>query len=273
MTSRLRERRKTGSRTPSIVRGSAPAAGVAERPVTEHGARRSGVAGWRFISGMIVLGMLVVIFLFFSANIFYIHGIGVAGLKYISKEEVFALSGIANMHIFWIDPQEVRKNILRSPTIADATVTVGWPPNMVQIAIQEREPALVWEQASVPVWLDIQGRVMNMREDRSDLLRVVSDVSDGPLGVNVQIGVDIVTGALQLKALRNNITDLRYDPIKGLGYADGRGWMAWFGTGTEMPEKLGTYEAIVSNLQGRGIHPTEVNVVDPDAPFYCCEGR
>jgi cell division septal protein FtsQ len=270
MTSRLRERRKASTRTPSIVR---PIGGTGERPVTEHGTRRIGFAGWRFISGIIVLGMLVVLFLFFSTNLFYVHGIAVGGLKYMTKEEVFTLTGIANMHIFWVDPQDVRKNILRSPTIADATVTVGWPPNMVQVIIQEREPALIWVQSGVTVWLDIQGRVMNLREDRPELLRVSSDVNDGPLGPNVQVGVDIVTGALQLKALRSNITELRYDPAKGLGYADGRGWMAWFGTGTEMPEKLRTYEAIVNSLAARGIHPAEVNVVNPDAPYYCCEGQ
>jgi POTRA domain, FtsQ-type len=273
MTSRLRERRKAGSRTPSIVRGPVAASGALERPAAQHGARRAGFAGWRIISGMIVIGLLVVVVLFFSANIFYVHGIAVGGLKYMTKEEVFALTGIANMHVFWVDPQEVRKNILRSPTIADATVTVGWPPNMVQVIVQEREPALVWVQSSVPVWLDIQGRVMSLREDRPDLLRISSNVTDGPLGPNVQVGVDIVTGALQLKALRPNITELRYDPTNGLGYADGRGWLAWFGTGTDMPEKLLIYDAIVNNVVSRSVHPAEINVMNPDNPVYCCEGQ
>lgn len=273
MTSRLRERRKAGSRAPSIVRGPAVTPGVGERVVAQHGAQRSGFAGWRVLSAMMVIGLLVVVVLFFSANIFYVHSVSVGGLKYMTKEEVFALAGIANMHIFWVDPQEVRKNILRSPTIADASVQVGWPPNMVQISIQEREPALIWEQSGVAVWLDIQGRVMNLREDRPDLLRIDSDVEDGPLGPNVQMDVNIVTGALQLKALRSNITELKYDPGKGLGYDDGRGWKVWFGTGTDMPEKLLIYETIVKNVQARNVHPTEIDMMNPDAPVYCCEGQ
>jgi cell division septal protein FtsQ len=220
-----------------------------------------------------VIGLMVVLFLFFSASLFYVHSVSVGGLRYMTKEEVFALSGIANMHIFWVDPQEVRKNILRSPTIADANVQVGWPPNMVQIIIQEREPALIWQQSGVSVWLDIRGRVMNMREDRPDLMRVISSVDDGPLGPNTQVDVGVVTGALQLKALRPNITELKYDPDKGLGYADGRGWQVWFGTGADMPDKVNIYEALVQNLQSRGIHPTEFNMVNPDAPVYCCEGQ
>ncbi len=40
------------------------------------------------------------------------------------------------------------------------------------------------------------------------------------------------------------------------------------GTGTDMPEKVLIYNAIVGNLQARGIIPNEINVANPDAPFY-----
>jgi hypothetical protein len=268
MTSRLRERRRAG-RTPGILRtpvtGGVDAA-AAERPIG-HSARR-GMGSWRVFSAMIVLSLIGLLALFFIAPFFYIHTIAVGGLRYVSKEEVFALSGIANTHVFWIDPEEVRRSVLRSPTIADATVTIGWPPNMVQIIVREREPAVIWEQASVPAWVDVQGRVMQQREDRTDLVRIVSDDSEGPIGQNVLIPLDIVTGALQLKALRPNIEVLRYNAEKGLGYQDGRGWQAWFGVGTNMPERLTIYESIVENLVSRGITPGEVNVVNPDAPYY-----
>lgn len=267
MATRLRERRR-GGRAPGILR---PDAGqVVERPV-QHGARVQS-ANWRLFSGLIVAALLLVLAMFFAAPIFYIHSIAVGGLRYTTKEEVFALTGIANTHIFWVDAEEVRRNILRSPTIADARVTVGWPPQMVQVIIQEREPALVWEQAGVATWLDVQGRVMRLREDRPDLLRIQSNVEDGPVGPNVQLPLEVVTGALQLKALRPNIETLRYDPALGLGYQDGRGWEAWFGTGTDMPEKLKIYETVVDNLLARGITPTRMDVGNPDAPYYCCRG-
>ena len=35
-----------------------------------------------------------------------------------------------------------------------------------------------------------------------------------------------------------------------------------------MPEKLLIYEAIVENLVARQIVPSEMNVVNPDAPYY-----
>lgn len=265
MALRMRERRRA-TREPGVLRGAV--ATPTSTPVVQHGAQRGGV-NWRIFSGMIAASLSLILALFFALDVFYIHSIAVGGLRYTTKEEVFALANIANLHVFWVDPDEVRRNILRSPTIADAQVVVGWPPNMVQIVIQEREPAVVWEQAGVAVWVDIQGRVMRQREDRPDLVRVVVDSSvEGPLGPNVAVPLDAVTGALQLKSLRPNIDVLRYNPYKGLGYQDGNGWEGWFGTGTDMPMKLVVYETLVRNLMTRGIQPREVNVVNPDAPFY-----
>lgn len=239
----------------------------------QHGVRERDFLGWRIVSGLIIIGLGAVLFLFFSANVFYIHSISVGGLKYLTKEEVFALADIADTHIFWADPAVIRQNILRSPSIADAEVHVGWPPNAVQIVVEERQPALIWEQAGVATWIDLQGRVMLLREDRPDLMRIVAENdADGPPGPNMKLETDIVTGALQLHSLFPNLNRLRYHPEKGLGYNDERGWDVWFGTGTNMPEKILVYDAIVKNLLGRGIQPAEINVANPHAPYYSVAG-
>jgi hypothetical protein len=138
---------------------------------------------------------------------------------------------------------------------------------MVQIVITEREPALVWEQSGTATWIDLQGRVMRQREDRPDLMRVsVDDSVAGAVGASVE--QEIVSGAVQLQSLLPGISVLRYHPDKGLGYNDQRGWQAWLGTGTNMPEKVLIYNAIVNSLLARGVLPTEISVADPDAPYF-----
>ncbi|MBZ0288408.1 MAG: FtsQ-type POTRA domain-containing protein, partial [Anaerolineae bacterium] len=227
-----RQRRRATGRTPGIWQGNLESAD--DRPAVQHGVRGRVFVSWRLFSALIILILILVLWLFFSADLFYVHSVAVGGLQYLTKEEVFALSDIANMHIFWIDPQTVRQAILRSPTVADARVEVGWPPNMVQIIVEERQPALVWEQAGVATWIDLQGRIMQQREDRPDLLRIsrVPAVGEAPapLGPNDRLDANIVNGALQLKSLYPNVTVLRYHPDKGLGFGDAGGWEAWFGT-------------------------------------------
>jgi hypothetical protein len=235
----------------------------------------------RWASAIIVLALLGVLFLLFTRDIFFIHEISVGGTKYLTPEEIFERSGLATMHIFWVDPAAIAKNLEQDPAIANADVAVGWPPNMVQITITEREPALIWEQGGQRVWVDVRGRVMAQRRDL-DLIRVVvappaKIVHPGPcplqgmdevLGPGSCIDGDIVAGAIQFKALYPTVNDLVYDPAKGLGYRDGRGWLLWFGNGDYIATKMAVYNTIVENTYGKGIKLVEVNVANPDAPYY-----
>jgi cell division septal protein FtsQ len=267
MTSKMRETRRS-TRTPAIWRGRLSP--EVERTPVQHGARGRVRISWRIVSGMMVLSLLVVLALFFTSDAFYVHSIAVGGLRTMTSNEIFTLTNVTSLHIFWVDPDQVRADVLRSPTIADAEVRIGWPPNMVQIIITEREPALVWEQAGQATWIDLQGRVMRQREDRAGLLRVsVDGVLSGPVGATVD--PDIVTGAVQLQTLLPNASLLRYHPDKGLGYNDQRGWEVWFGTGSDMAEKVLIYNAMIVDFQDRGYFLREFNLVNPDAPFLCCK--
>ena len=108
---------------------------------------------------------------------------------------------------------------------------------------------------------------MKQRENRPDLLTVQVDSSvTGAVGPAIDQA--IVTGAIQLQSLLPGVKVLRYHPDKGLGYNDQRGWEAWLGTGDNMAEKVLVYNAIVASLQARSIVPNEINVDDPDAPYY-----
>jgi hypothetical protein len=227
---------------------------------------------WRVFSGMLAALLLLVLALMFASETFYVTDLAISGLETISAREVAELSGVERMHLFWLDPEQITAALLQSPAIARAQVMVNFPPQGVQIVIQEREPALVWEQAGVASWVDVQGRVMRQREDRPDLLRVAADpLLEGEVGE--ALDVDIVTGALQLHQLLPDVPTLRYHPDRGLGYNDPRGWAIWFGTGTTMPDKYVVYTAVVQDLLARGVVFQELNISDPNAPVYCCRGN
>jgi hypothetical protein len=236
----------------------------------------------RWFSGLLVVLLLIVVYLFLTRDTFFIHQIGVGGTHYLTPPEIFERSGLANMHIFWVDPAAVEAKLEVDPAIANASVEVGWPPQMVQITITEREPALVWEQAGQRVWVDVRGRVMAMRQDVSTLVRVIVEKPskdphfgkcplmgmDEVMGPGSCIDPDIVAGVIQFKALYPNVTDMVYDPAKGLGYHQGGGWLLWFGNGSEIVVKMALYNKIIESIMAQGRTPIEINVADPDAPFY-----
>lgn len=222
----------------------------------------------RMLSAIILLSLAVVLVMIFQSDTFYVHHIEVGGLTYLTAEEVFGLSDVTNLHLFWVDPTEVREGVLRSPSVADADVSVAWPPHGVQIEVRERAPAVIWEQAGVRTWIDVRGRVMQQRIDLEGLLLISVEGSDMPVGPNVVIPQDVVDGALQLHTLLPTLEALIYDPVEGLGYQDPRGWRVWFGAGTAMPARLNVYNAIVADLEQRDIYPEMIDVGDTNAPYY-----
>ncbi|MFC1960628.1 hypothetical protein ACFLYO_07950, partial [Chloroflexota bacterium] len=117
-------------------------------------------------------------------------------------------------------------------------------------------------------WIDVRGRVMQQRSDLENMLRVVVEGVDAPVSASVVIPQEVVDGALQLRLLQPDRDVLIYDPEQGLGYQDSRGWRAWFGSGTEMVAKENVYNAIVADLQARGIQPEFIDVGDMNAPYY-----
>lgn len=270
MTSTTRNRRdkRRAERTETVL---VPPELAAERdlPEVRHGLRDMPI-NWRIFSLLIVLCLLAVLFLFFSADVFYVRAIYVSGTRYLDQREIFRLAEIAETHIFWVDPQTVRERLMQFPPIADAQVTTHWPPNMIRITITEREPALVWSQEGISAWVDIHGNVlMSPPEARPDLLTITAVGMDGPILSSSKIPQDVVDGARQLRELVPDTPQLVYESIKGLGFVNADGSRVWFGSGRNMPMKILIYKTLMADLAVKGIRPSEVNIVNPHAPYYC----
>lgn len=251
-----------------VLRRDAPMEPIAAD--AQHGIRLDAI-NWRYMSGLLVATLSLIAVMMLRSDIFVVKGIAVSGTTYLDTREIFRYTGIADHHVLEIDPEAVRQSLEEIPTIAEAEITLGWPPDMIRIRIVERQPVLVWDQNSVEAWIDIHGRVLTAPpEDRPDLLRVVTRGIEEPISVNDQIAQEIVDGARQLKELVPGESRLRYDPFLGLGFRDTRGWEAWFGSGRDMPVKILVYRRMVDDLLGRDITPSVVNVSNPDRPY--CSG-
>lgn len=269
---RSRQSRRRAERSPGILRGRVRSP-ESDRQVVEHGIRDQFEVSWRFVSGLLVLALSGLLFVFFATDLFYVRTIAVGGAHYLDESEIFRYAGIAETHVFWVDPEEVRERLIESSeVIADAQVVVGWPPNMVKILIEEREPQVIWIQSGVIALVDLHGNVLRYTiegEELPDLIHVVSEgMLEGPPGAETPIPAAAVSGVLQLRQLGFQ-GELRYHPVNGLGFREVGGWDVWLGVGTDMPNKLNIYEVLRDNLLTRGITPVEINVVNPDGAYYC----
>lgn len=234
--------------------------------------RRPAATRWRVISGALLALFGLTLLIFFTSDVFYVRAIQVRGNDFITREEVFAHSELANYHLFWLDPAEVRRNILRAASVADVSVEVGWPPELVNVLVQERQPVAVWSDGGRETWIDVQGRAMPARAEMPGLLHVnlVRDDGDRPLPSADDFDKDMVVGALRLRELLPEGGHLDFHPVHGLGWTNNLGWQVWMGTGPAavMNEKIKIYNVLVENLSSRAIDVAELNIANPDAPFY-----
>lgn len=223
---------------------------------------------WRLASFSLVLLLTAMLGKLLTDPRLFVDGINLGGAALVPGEEIYAESGVARQHVFWVDPDEMQRRIESIPGIAAASVTVRWP-SAVTIVVTERIPVVTWIEGEHKMWVDAQGRKFKARGDLPGLLPITVDDAAGEFPDAGQlVPVEAIQGALELRDLRPNIELLHYDAQHGLSYQDGRGWRGYFGVGTDMAEKLAVYETLVDNLLSRGIHPAAISVESAHAPYY-----
>lgn len=235
---------------------------------------------------------------------FYLTTIPVDGVASIPASEIVDASGLAGAHIFAADPVEAADNIATMPGVISATVSLEWP-NSALIRIKEDTPIAVWQEDDETYWINTEGDLVPARVDVPGLLHIRvngaddGDTSDGSSAASEATQVDetsaaeetereaalsgeshleatampfvpedVLQGALQLRELRPNIDVLDYDVSGGLSFQDGRGWRVYFGTGTDMAEKLAVYETLVEHLMAEQETPVYISVSNQEKPVY-----
>ena len=76
-------------------------------------------------SMVLLLGTLLIRLLTDPA--LFVDGINLGGAALVPGEEIYAESGVARQHIFWVNPVEVQEKVAAIPGIASATINVKWP--------------------------------------------------------------------------------------------------------------------------------------------------
>ncbi len=271
MASHVQTHRRQPERAPGVLHRAVPGT-IPKRSVAARGKLRQPFSRWRLVSGLMFVLFSIVLALFFTSDVFYVRSIQVRDNNFITREEVFTLSDTANYHMFWLDPNQIRERVMRSPSIADLSVELGWPPHLITILLQERQPAVIWSEAGAETWIDIQGRELPALAEMPNLLHInlVMEEVDARKPEPADFSKDMVLGALRLGEILPAGEQLDFHPVHGLGWTNDQGWQIWMGTdsATVMNEKIKMYGVLVENLNSRAIDIAELNIANPDAPFY-----
>ncbi|MBM3152783.1 MAG: FtsQ-type POTRA domain-containing protein [Chloroflexi bacterium] len=233
--------------------------------------------GPRAVSGLLALLLGFALYTLWNSATFTIAGAELNGALRIGTAEIDTALGVVGSPIFAAIPAEIEQALLEDyPELASVEVRVAFP-NRIIVSVVERTPLIAWSMDAETLWIDSYGISFKERGQTEGLV-VVSAGGTPPQAPVDLAGADavppfmapaMVQTVLSLSGHVPPGTVMVYDPVYGLGWQDGRGWLVFFGENTEdINMKLLVYEAIVGQLIREGLQPALISVEYLEAPYY-----
>ncbi len=193
--------------------------------------------------------------------------IHVLGASKSTKPLIVEKSDILGVHSLWVRADQIAERVVSQiAAVTEAKVECWYYPARCTIQVKERQPVLAWATDTITFWVDETGYVFPARveEDKLPMVR-------GPLPPDEHVSLEIIEGVKELVELGVPQDGLTYHPDRGLTWSDAEGRRIAFGTGADMATRWRIYQALIEDLDARGIFPWTVDVRFPAAPTYSLE--
>jgi cell division septal protein FtsQ len=222
------------------------------------------VRGGTLLSLLLLTALGLLTSQFFTTDRFYVYEAEVQGNQFVDQDEIYNVSGVDSMSIFWINPEQVEATVSGLLGVKEAKVSCRLP-NRVRIEVVESQPQIVWQKGGKRYWVDDVGTVIPMEGELEGIL-LIQDLTMIPLKVGDPIDPEVITSALELRQLLPEATAFQYSEDKGL-ILNREGYSIYFGTG-DMPEKVAILKALLQKFALEGGKPKFVDLRFKESPYY-----
>ncbi|MCB0045229.1 MAG: FtsQ-type POTRA domain-containing protein [Caldilineaceae bacterium] len=287
---RARRMRRMEAVLPGNVRVERIALPRIRRPAFSPGAwtgnvRQLAGSGWHWSKLFSLL-----LFAVAAAAVFRLHwdarwfvsdeSIEFVNLGYLERADLAPELSIRDWSIFWLQPDDVREQIMRHPYVADAGVRIRLP-NQVTVTVEEVQPTALWVTREGTLWLLDDGTALTMRsrsdaaggEERTDaegkpLPQIIDVNRDAQTPGKSAIDPEVLDSALTLLAALPQLQELRFNQGVGLNFAlpDGKTYVYW-GDGHDIDAKLANLDAGQQLLSRGEAAGTVIDVRYVERPF------
>ncbi|MEW5871362.1 MAG: FtsQ-type POTRA domain-containing protein [Chloroflexota bacterium] len=257
--------------------------------------------GWRLASFLLLALLAFVVYTYWNSSMYRVEEAQVTGLKRLNSTAVNAVLDVKGKQIFTLDTDGLQGELLTAfPEFSSAAVQAELP-NTVMVTVTERIPVLTWKQGGRTLLVDGDGMSFPLREGLPMGDYPVIEASGSPPALALPLlepteaspatGIDqildvlpgdfalygsakplmtseMVQSFLILAGKAPEKATLFYDPGRGMGWKDSRGWEVFLGQAQEIDLKLKVYRAILDQLKEEGLRPTEISVEYLHAPYF-----
>ena len=228
----------------------------------------------KMVAFLILAGSIGLVVYGFTASDFYVYSAGISGAHHLKAEGIYLAAGIDKQSIFWIRPSQVEKKLSQLNGIKSVHVSCSLPAR-VSIAVQEREPAVMWRLLvqERDWWLDEEGVVLPYHGDVNNTVFVV-DSSTPQLREGDRLKPEgTVASVLQLARALPQVEVFFYQADQGFRFMlkspDGtQEWPVLVGTSEDLTHKIQILQALTDYLAARNIRPRYIDVRWADHPVY-----
>jgi cell division protein FtsQ len=225
-----------------------------------------GERGRKIVAAALIWVLVVALYEFYNADLFYVFDLDAIGLQYLSKGEVEHASGVIGYNIFFVDTLAVERALGRLPGVRSAHVTLEIPNRMV-VEIEERQPEIVWLRGAETYWVDADGIGFLAQTELLEL-PVVRDLDQAVVrpGQRVQPAAIAAVGAL-FEAWPDAPRVFEWSAARGLALTNERGWKIYFGDAAEMASKVAKLRALIPQLVAQNATIKFIDLGKGD-PYY-----
>ncbi len=171
----------------------------------------------------------------------------------VSSTDIYRASGLDGLHIFQVNGAAAEAAIVQElPYVLRARVSARLPAQ-VNITVQEREPVAVWESGGVRYAVDAEGVLIPAPSVPGDT-PLIQAMDARPMQPGQRVPAEAVQMAVQLRALRPDVTTFMYQPDRGVGLKTPQGWPAWFGTqADDLATRVTTLTVLTRQLEAERV--------------------
>jgi cell division septal protein FtsQ len=181
----------------------------------------------------------------------------IRGLQRVAEDDVRRASQLEGMNIFTIQPGQVAKQVKQLPGVAEASVHV-WLPAQIVIDVREYEPLVVWQGITSTVWVADTGAVVPMNSDPPPLKLV--DATGAAAEANGRLHPHVLANLKALQEAGLEVTNLFYGAKEGIYFRSPEGWTVYLGNEGKMPAKLAALQEFRKSNVARTVRATTVDL-------------
>ena len=219
--------------------------------------------GPRTLSVVLATGCAALLYLFSTADAFYVEKVVVEGNSTVTAGEVAQASGAGSYNIFFLQFGDVEQRVRAIPAVRDAHAWYEWP-NVVHVSVVERTPAFGWESNQHTSWVDETGTLFDMTAPLTATLTVHDADNKARQRLDPALMTALKAIALAAPALKR----IDFADAGGLSFADEHGWRILVGQPDQIGAKLSMLKALSEYVAAQKIDVEYLDVRLPERAFY-----